>query len=145
MIFDKSITLYNAYYDREKDLICYKRTYITGVHIEGSNSVRQGSKGSLNTQDNYCIYIPFNANTEGKEYISPYKFENLTDTEKDKYFTFNNDDKIVKGITDFNLTGVAHFSIKDLEQYVDEVLNITSIKKNDYGSEYMRHWKVGAK
>lgn len=145
MIFDKSITLYNAYYNREKDLIGYKRTYITGVHMEGSNSAKQGSKGSLKAQDNYHIYIPFSADTQGKEYINPIEFERLLNGEMDKYFTFNNDDKIVKGITDFNLTGAAPFSIKDLEQYVDEVLNITSVKKNDYGSEYMRHWKVGAK
>lgn len=145
MIFDKSITLFNSYYDRENDINRYKRTYITGVHIKGSNGIKQDGKGSLDSENKFDIYIPFSADTQGKEYINPIEFERLLDGEMDKYFTFNNDDKIVKGITDFNLTGVTPFSIKDLEQYVDEVLNITSVKKNDYGSEYMRHWKVGAK
>nr|DAL84489.1 MAG TPA: hypothetical protein [Caudoviricetes sp.] len=143
MIFNKDITLYNAFYDKENDITKYIRTYIRGVHIETSLGVKSDGKGSLNNQNECAIYIPFDADLEGKEYISPVHFEQLSEIDRDNYFTFNNDDKIVRGIVDFEITGEIGNNIKTLENNFDDVFNITSIKKNDYGSKNMRHWKVG--
>ena len=144
MIFDKNITLYNAFYDRDNDIIRYARTYIQGVHIEISKGIKSDGKGSLNNQNTCSIYIPFNAYFEGKEYISPTHFEQLPEIDRDKYFTFNSDDKVVGEMVDFELTGETENNIKTLENNFDDVFNITSIEKNDYGSNIMRHWKVGA-
>lgn len=47
-------------------------------------------------------------------------------------------------MVDFELTGETENNIKTLENNFDDVFNITSIEKNDYGSNIMRHWKVGA-
>ncbi|WP_018592621.1 DUF6751 family protein [Terrisporobacter glycolicus] len=145
MKFNENITLYNAYYDKTSDALKYRRTYIRGVSFQGKRALSSASKDLLANDNAYNIYIPFNADIEDKIYVRPKEYEKLSEAEKEKYFTFNNDDKIVKGIIDFELTGRKPNNIAYLENSYDDVVNITSISINDYCSEKLRHWKVGAK
>ena len=141
MVTNADITLYNAYQDN--DYIRYKRTYIYGVNWQDKQAVSVDSKG-LNSADTLNIYISFSATvSDGKKYISPKAFERLTNLEKDNYFTFKADDKVVRGIIDFEVTGEKPNTIATLEHSYDDVLNIISIIPCNNGSLSMRHWEVG--
>lgn len=145
MITNSDITLYNSYYDKELGINKYKRTYIYGVNVQASNNIKNDRVRGLISDDTVSIYIPFIADSEGKQYIKPKAFQRLSNEEKDKYFTFNNTDKIIVGIIDFELTGQGENTISYLENYYDDVYNITTIVTNDNGNYDMQHWRVGVK
>lgn len=144
MLTNADITLYNSYYSKDSELIKYKRTYIRGVNFQDTKATKLTDKGLLSA-DTAKVFIPFTADAGGKQYIKPKAYKRLNDAEKDNYFTFNNDDKIVKGIIDFELTGEKPNNLKYLENMFDDVYNIISIATNENGSLSMQHWEVGCK
>lgn len=133
------MTIYNSYYDAENDCTRYKRTYLYGVNWQSTQVVSVDGKG-LNSVDTLVILVPFSIKTEPKRtYIPPRAYDRLTDAERDNYFTFKADDKVVKGIIDKEIT-----LIKELEQY-DDMFTIDSVIPCDEGSCSVRHWEVGGK
>ena len=142
MIVNADITLYNRYYSKEKQCDKYIRTYLRGVNWQGKQAVQVGYKG-INSADVISIYIPKGVDSDLKEYISPKKYKDLSEKEKERYFTFTYGDKIVKGIIDFDLTGIKPNNEKYLEESYDDVVTIISTIFNDNGSYNMQHWKVG--
>lgn len=139
MLNNNDITLYNSYYDKISDTTKYKRTYLNGVDWQGKQSVTVSDKGLLSA-DSIQIFIPYDVNCS-KQYIGPKAFERLQDEERDLYFTFKSGDKIVKGIIDFELTGIKPNNADYLEKYYDDVINIISVVP----CELTRHWEVGGK
>lgn len=142
MIVNSDITLYNKYYSKDEQCDKYIRTYLQGVNWQGKQAIKIGDKG-LNSADIISIYIPKSVDSGFKEYISPKKYQHLSDEEKEKYFTFGTGDKIVKGIIDFELTGIKPNNEKHLEELYDDVVTIISTISNENGSYSMQHWKVG--
>lgn len=143
MLINTPITIYNKYYNRETGLDEWHRTVVNAANWQGESKVSIGDKG-LNTADVITIYIPMNSDFEGKTYIGPKSFENLTPEQVVNYFTFTPDDKVVKGKIDFKVTGIRPNTIAGLEERFDDVLNIVSVTIWDQGSVAMRHYKIGA-
>ena len=141
MITNADITLYNKYYDEEDKCAKYKRSYLFGVNYRSSYGTTTSSK-SINNNDENIIYIPFSVYSEDKEYIKPKAYEKLINSEKDNYFTLNDGDIIVKEIVDFELTAEKGSNLKALNEFYDDVSTVSNVITYDFGSDYMKHWKV---
>lgn len=115
------ITIYNKFYDSINDIDKYQRTVIKSVNWQGKRNGSVTDKGLL-LADSTLIFID-----KLDKYVSPKKFMKLTDEERKNYFTFAPGDKIVKGITDFEVTGVKPYRIADLESEFDDVIDIKSV------------------
>lgn len=116
------ITIYNRYMDASSGVDKYQRTVIKGVNWQGKRNGTVSDKGLL-LADSTLIFVDKLDN-----YVSPKRFNKLSDEERHKYFTFDsNGDKIVKGEVDFEVTGVKHFRTADLENEFDDVINIKSV------------------
>ncbi|WP_195430899.1 DUF6751 family protein [Clostridium sp. D46t1_190503_E9] len=116
------ITIYNRYADAASGVDKYQRTVIKGVNWQGKRNGTVSDKGLL-LADSTLIFVDKLDN-----YVSPKRFNKLSDEERHKYFTFDsNGDKIVKGEVDFEVVGVKPFRIADLENEFDDVINIKSV------------------
>lgn len=142
MFFKDNITLYNACYNKELGVNEYFKTYLTGINWQGQQNINVTDKGIMSA-DSIKIIIPFLIDSEGKKYIEPKEFESLDIAEKRKYFTFNNNDKVVKGLIDFDIDSKTGKTIKVLENLFDNVININSIITHDFGSINMKSWEIG--
>ncbi len=131
-------TLYNHYTDKETERVLYKRTVITSVNWQGEQKTAVTDKGLISANQ-IDILIPFNSDFEGKGYIGPKEYRRLADEDKDKYFTFDNDDFIVKGEVNESITAT------DLKKKYDNVGTILSTLICDKGSIPLRHYQIGAK
>jgi hypothetical protein len=152
MLTETTITLYNKYIDKTTLKECYKKTIITkdslktGATWHGEKlatvSTTEAGKGSVNIADIINIRIPIINNFSDKTYISPKDWLRLTDSDRDKYFTFQTGDRIVKGecAYEFSNTNL----ITKLDAY-DNAVSIMSIKINDYGSKSLQHYMIGGK
>lgn len=127
------ITLYNKYYDLASDTYKYQRTVIKGVNWQGKRNATVGDKG-LNRDDSILIFID-----KIPGYVSPKRFDMLTNEERTKYFTFSMNDIVVKGMCDFEITGIKPNSITDLKRQYDDVVNILGAQ------EWSEHWEVECK
>lgn len=142
MFFKDNITLYNACYNKELGVNEYFKTYLTGVDWQGQQNINATDKGIISA-DSVKIIIPFLVCSEGKKYIGCKEFEKLDIAEKEKYFTFNNNDKIVKSLIDFDIDSKNGKTIKMLENLFSDVVNINSVITHDFGSANMRNWEIG--
>ncbi|AUM91511.1 DUF6751 family protein [Clostridium botulinum] len=124
------ITIYNKFYDSTNDIDKYQRTVIKGVNWQSKRNGTVSDKGLL-LADSTLIFI-----NKLDNYISPKNFLKLSNEERPNYFTFAPGDKIVKDITDFEVTGVKPYRIADLESEFDNVIDIKSV------NELSTHWEV---
>lgn len=139
-----NMTLFNSIYNPETERTEYIRTYLYDIDWQGEQAVTVGDKGLLSA-DKITCFIPFTANTEDKKYISPGEFNKLDIKEANKFYTLKKGDFIVKDVVDFELSSYERGKqFKDLERLYT-VGTIVSVIKNDFGSEYLQHWEVGAK
>lgn len=144
MISNSDITVYNHYTDKATERTIYKKTVIKDVDWQGQKVSSLNNK-VLDTVNTVMIYIPFLSDFQEKQYIKPKAWKRLTADEKDKYFTFSNEDIIVKGICDFEITGDKSQDLKTLENTYDDVVTIISVNTCDTGSPAIQHWEVGCK
>lgn len=122
VLFKKdTITIYNRYYDFDSDVDKYQRTVIKGVNWQGKRNGTVSDKGLL-LADSTLIFIDKLDN-----YISPKRFARLSDSERVKYFTFAQGDKIIKGEVQFKITGIKPFRVVDLENEFDNVIDVKSV------------------
>lgn len=135
MFNNYDITLFNLYDENGEQR--YKRTYIRGVDWQSKQSVTVGDKGLLSA-DSIKIFIPYDADMDGGEFLKPKAFNR---SNKSNYFTFKEGDIIVKGIIDFELTGVKPNTVKYLKEFYDDVATIISV----IDCEVTGNWEVGAK
>lgn len=129
------ITVYNKYYDFNKDCDMYQRTFIKGVNWQGKRNIRIGSTlndSGVKTDDTVLILID-----KLNNYLSPKKFNR--EVNKNKYFTLTPGDKIVKGECDFVYTGVKGGLLKDLENNYDDVIDILGVMS------WSQHFEVEGK
>lgn len=147
-----NVTLYNKYTDKTTKAESWKVTVIKGFndkfgamwqgHEEAGVSTAETGKGVLNVTDEIKVYIPMDSDFNGKAYIEPKAWFKLADSERDKFFTFQQTDRIVKGECDF-IPDSTHL-ITNLNNY-DNVVSIMSIKINDFGSKKLQHYALGGK
>ncbi|CEP83979.1 DUF6751 family protein [Paraclostridium sordellii] len=139
-----NMTLFNSIYNPETERTEYIRTYLYDIDWQGEQAVTVGDKGLLSA-DKITCFIPFIVNTKDKKYISPGEFKKLDIEVAKKFYTLKKGDFIVKDIVDFELSSYERGKqFKDLERLYT-VGTIVSVITNDFGSEYLQHWEVGAK
>lgn len=139
MIFFKNadITIYNKYYDIKNDIERYQRTIIEGVDWQSTKNVKINNSTTdkgLNRDYSILIFLDKLDN-----YIGPKKFNKLSDKERMEYFTLKPGDYIVKGVIDFEVTGIKPNNIATLKEEYDDVYIIVGIKECD------SHWEVECK
>jgi hypothetical protein len=150
-----SITLYNKYTDKTTLKTLYKKTVIkkdtpiTGANWQGYNiqatiSSAESSKGIVGMTSAINIFIPHNNNFSGKSYIDPKAWLLLADADRDKYFTFQELDYIVKGECNFEFDATTN-PITNLPKLNDNVISVMSAINNDNGSDRMKHYMIGGK
>lgn len=146
MITNADLTLYNAYYNHETGITEYLRTHIKGVNWQTKNISKLSDKGMINASV-ANIYIPMTADFSFKTYVPPKKYAKLNPKVADKYFTFQEGDKVVKGITYFNVDAAKKgLTLKDLKQEHDEVMNIMAITTWDKNlSHALAHYHLEAR
>lgn len=127
------LTIYNKYYDKVFDTYQYQKTVIRKVDWQGKRNVTVSDKG-LNRDDSILIFI-----NKLDNYVSPKRFARLTDQERANYVTFTMNDVVVKGVCDFEITGLKPNSVSDLEKQFDDVVNIIGAQ------EWSDHWQVECK
>ncbi|MDC9367325.1 DUF6751 family protein [Clostridioides difficile] len=143
MFFKDNITLYNKYYDKYSDKTLYKRAYLIGVDYQVSKNISVTDKGLLSA-DSVKVIVPFSANARGKKYIDPFKYYELDEIEKEKFYTFKVGDIIVKEVVDFEITSVKPYTLRELQSKFDDVSIIKAVIKCDFGSIRMRHIELEA-
>lgn len=127
------ITIYNRYYDKKENIEKYQKTIIKRVNWQTKRESTVSDKGLL-VANSTLIFID-----NLKDYISPKKFRQLSDDERVKHFTLSAQDKIVKGILNFEVTVRSLNSISDLENKFDDVVSISTV------SEFSNHIEVYCK
>lgn len=127
------ITIYNRYYDKKENIEKYQKTIIKRVNWQTKRESTVSDKGLL-VANSTLIFID-----NLKDYISPKKFRQLSDDERVKHFTLSAQDKIVKGILNFEVTGRSPNLISDLENKFDDVVSISTV------SEFSNHIEVYCK
>lgn len=130
------ITIYNRYFDLATRLDRYQRTVLKGVFWDERKAVNT-IKSGLESADKVFIAIPFKVSSN-RQYLSPIEFEKAED--KSKYFTLRENDRVVRGNIDFEITS----KVSDLDKEY-EAFTITSVDTKDFGSQHLRHFEVGAK
>lgn len=145
MITNADLTLYNAYYNRETGITEYFRTHIRDVNWQTKNISKLSDKGMINASV-ANIYIPMTADFCFKTYVPPKTYAKLNPNVADKYFTFQEGDKVVKGIACFNVdVAKKGQTLKDLEREYDEVMNIMGITTWDKNlSHALAHYHLEA-
>lgn len=131
-MFNDTITIYNRYYDFDKDLDVYQRTVVYGVFFNSQEGYIKNSTNNT-SDDKAKIFIPLNHSSE-RQFLNAYEFENAED--KSAYFTLAPGDLVVEG--------ESHLEIrlaKDLKHY----FTMTTVDFKGFGSPRMRHWVVHAK
>ncbi len=126
------VTLYNKINGEN-----YQRTEIYGVQWENRKAVNVIQSG-LTAADQAVIYIPFSSKSG---YEKPKDWQGLID--KAGKWTLQNGDYIAKGIVMDEISST--FTITKLKAKYDDVLAISSIDTQDYGSAALQHWQLGGK
>lgn len=134
MITGSDMTLFNRYYDRSSDSYKYSRTYIKGVNWQSRKGI-DVRKADVKSSDATRIFIPENADTDGKKYVSPKAFANTAD--KRGFYTFATEDIVAPGMAGYVIDGSGDF--KKLQREVDDVMVITKVADRRFGSPGMHH------
>lgn len=140
-MFEDSITIFNKKYDTAKRDYDYIRTYIKGVNVEKKKAVNV-IKSGLGEASSGTVYIPIeDLDTEGKEYISPKKYQGLSVKDTEKYYTLQTGDIVVIGITDYIVN--KDNTIVKLKKEIDDVFEILIVDDKLKGG--LPHWEVALK
>ncbi|RJQ42816.1 MAG: hypothetical protein C4545_04055 [Anaerolineaceae bacterium] len=132
-----ALTIYNRYIDATTRTEKYQRTVIPAVFWENRKAANVIKSGLL-AADQASVYVPF---TAGINHLEPAAWQALTS--KTGKWTIAIGDAIVKGDVTDEIEG--SFTITSLKAKYDDVLIITSVDAQDYGSVGMQHWQIGAK
>lgn len=134
MFTNTKATLYNRYIDSNNDYQ-YNRVVLDSVHWESIRGRQQNPFGA-ELNDTVKVSIPFSV-CVNEIFAKPVKYCSLSD--KEGYFTFQPEDKIVKGVIPDTV------AFEDLEASYDDVVTITYVETADYGSYNMQHWELTCK
>lgn len=137
-MFEDSITIFNKKYNATKRDDDYFRTHLSGVNVEKKKAVNI-IKSGLENASSGTIYIPIdNLESEGKEYISPKKYQKLSAEEIEKYYTLQPGDYIVVGIIDYTID--EKNTATKLKNEFDDVFEILIADDKLKGG--LPHWEV---
>lgn len=142
MITNADITLYNRVFDKDKDKYTYKRTYLRGVNWQDLKGVKITESGVV-SDDCTRVFIPLAVDADGKQYKKPKTYKRTED--KSLIYTLDNADIVVKGVIDFELTGDSGANVSKLQALYDDVMVITKVIDNRYGTPKIQHFELEVK
>lgn len=142
MMTNTDITVYNRQFDKAQDKYIYLRTYLKGVNWQDSKGIRIAESGVV-SDDRTRIFIPLDVDAEDKQYKKPKTYKRMDD--KSLFYTLDNEDIVVKGIIDFDLTGNPGENVSSLQAKYDDVMVITKVIDNRYGSRTIQHFELEVK
>lgn len=139
-------TVLNAYYNEDAEEWEYRATRLDAVFwnpSKGKNVIQSG----LSDADGLKVLIPFQVKSDDKNYVSPQEYAALPPSSVDEHWTLstgekNTPDIVIKGA---GVTGVVMIEQIAALRKKYELYAITTVDTKDFGSEFMRHWKVGGK
>lgn len=132
MYTNSGVTIYNKYYDFEKDVDVYQKTEIHGVFWNSREGYIKHTTNN-SSDDKATMYVPL-AYSASRDYIEPIDFDDVND--KELHFTMKPGDLVIEGLNHPDIV-----KPRDLDRY----LTITSVDLKNFGSYYMRHWVVNLK
>ncbi len=139
MQFPHKITLFNRIKHAGAGGEMYLATVIDGVLFRVINGNSRTGTGDQN-RDTFQLYIPTDAKTDGKSYVSPADFYEMTEDEARKHYTFScRGDFFARG--DFSVLGRVPLKTAEVKE-VAEVHKITAAEFLDFGSVSLHHWEV---
>lgn len=142
MMTNADITVYNRQFDKAQDKYIYLRTYLKGVNWQDSKGIRIAESGVV-SDDRTRIFIPLDVDAEDKQYKKPKTYKRMDD--KSLFYTLDNEDIVVKGIIDFDLTGNPGENVSSLQAKYDDVMVITKVRDNRRGSRTIQHFELEVK
>ena len=142
MMTNADITVYNRQFDKVQDKYIYLRTYLKGVNWQDSKGIRIAESGVV-SDDRTRIFIPLDVDAEDKQYKKPKTYKRMDD--KSLFYTLDNEDIVVKGIIDFDLTGNPGENVSSLQAKYDDVMVITKVRDNRRGSRTIQHFELEVK
>lgn len=142
MMTNADITVYNRQFDKAQDKYIYLRTYLKGVNWQDSKGIRIAESGVV-SDDRTRIFIPLDVDAEDKQYKKPKTYKRMDD--KSLFYTLDNEDIVVKGIIDFDLTGKPGENVSSLQAKYDDAMVITKVIDNRYGSRTIQHFELEVK
>lgn len=138
-MYDDTITLYNII-----DGVGY-RTVIKGVHTEPNTGIAIEETGLKESDTFLCIIPEEVVNKLDKKYVNWKQFKNMSNEERQGYFTFKNGDKIVNCETDFEITNVKPNTIADLERNYVDVYTVTNYAYKKITNSKLNHYEINGK
>lgn len=141
MLTNADITLYNRYYDKDSGEHRYTRTVLKGVNWQDQQAVLISKTGVTST-DSTRIFVPLKVDADGKTYKKPKTFKR---SDKAQNYTLDNEDIVVKGIVDFDINNAHTGGLSVLQREYDDVMTITRVIDNRFGSKHMQHFELEVK
>lgn len=139
MLTNADITLFNRYYDADSDEYKYARTFLRGVNWQDSQAINISQSAGVKSTNHTRVFIPLKVDSEEKTYLKPKTFKR---SDKVKNYTLDNADIVVKGIIDFDMNDANSGGFKALLRDFDDVMKITKVVDNRYGSKLVQHFEL---
>lgn len=139
MLTNADITLFNRYYDNDSDEYKYARTFLRGVNWQDSQAINISQSAGVKSTNHTRVFIPLKVDSEEKTYLKPKTFKR---SDKVTNYTLDNADIIVKGIVDFDMNDAHSGGFKALLRDFDDVMKITKVADNRYGSKLVQHFEL---
>lgn len=139
MLTNADITLFNRYYDADSDEYKYARTFLRGVNWQDSQAINISQSAGVKSTNHTRVFIPLKVDSEEKTYLKPKTFKR---SDKVTNYTLDNADIVVKGIVDFDMNDAQSGGFKALLRDFDDVMKITKVADNRYGSKLVQHFEL---
>lgn len=139
MLTNADITLFNRYYDNDSDEYKYARTFLRGVNWQDSQAINISQSAGVKSTNHTRVFIPLKVDSEEKTYLKPKTFKR---SDKVTNYTLDNADIVVKGIVDFDMNDANSGGFKALLRDFDDVMKITKVVDNRYGSKLVQHFEL---
>lgn len=139
MLTNADITLFNRYYDADSDEYKYARTFLRGVNWQDSQAIDISQSAGVKSTNHTRVFIPLKVDSEEKTYLKPKTFKR---SDKVTNYTLDNADIVVKGIVDFDMNDAQSGGFKALLRDFDDVMKITKVADNRYGSKLVQHFEL---
>lgn len=139
MLTNADITLFNRYYDADSDEYKYARTFLRGVNWQDSQAIDISQSAGVKSMNHTRVFIPLKVDSEEKTYLKPKTFKR---SDKVTNYTLDNADIVVKGIVDFDMNDANSGGFKALLRDFDDVMKITKVADNRYGSKLVQHFEL---
>lgn len=133
-----TITVFNAYLDKDRGADIYLPTVISGVSWYLHTVTTVDPSGGLRAANQLTVRIPAGADFNGKTYVDPLSFAAVADPSG--LFTLKAGDTVARG--DFSDVGrVSPAALKSLTGEVGTVLAVTDNRR----APHAPHWKLVGK